>query len=74
MTWFGAHVGTILTCLGLLCGLVAAAAVAQYQISEQRTDLDTLQAQQKNDRELLIEVRNDVRWIRSAIDRWSPSK
>lgn len=70
--WFGAHLGTILTCCGVLCTVVAAGAVTQYQIGEQGRALDALEAKQIIDREMLIEVRNDVKWIRAALDRWLP--
>jgi Na+/glutamate symporter len=72
------HLGAYLAAIVTVCGVVAAAAVAQFQINElttrQQTDAHThreemakLTSRQQDDRDLLIEVRADVKWIRAAI-------
>ncbi len=67
--WIGSHLGTILGVGTLTCGLAASWAVAQYQLNEQRGDIDQLVTKQEEDRGALIEIRTDVKWIRAAIDR-----
>lgn len=68
--------GTIITVLCIGVSIVASWSVAQYQIGELRGDVKTLQqdvammrTQRAEDREAMVEVRNDVRWIRDAIER-----
>jgi hypothetical protein len=60
---------TIITLIIVAASVVGSYAVAQYQISELRGDVQKLQEQRDIDRESLIEMRADVRWIRLTLER-----
>lgn len=59
--------GTVLTVLVLAGSIIASYAVAQYQISEARADIKELQHQRQADREVIVEMKADVKWIRKAL-------
>tara|TARA_Y100000310_G_C20255373_1_gene611085 strand:+ start:390 stop:599 length:210 start_codon:yes stop_codon:yes gene_type:complete len=50
-------------------GIVASAAVAQYQIHAQGIRLDEIETQQKTDHDTLTRIRVDVSWIRKALEK-----
>lgn len=71
-----ATAGFFLTVALLCAGVIGSYAISQYQIAELRDSVKTLQddvkiirEQRAEDREAMVEVRNDVRWIREAIEK-----
>lgn len=67
--WISNHVGTMVSVIVLICGVAGSMAVGQYQNREQQRELNELKARHATDREAIVEIRTDVRWIRETLDR-----
>lgn len=68
--WISNHAGTMLTASVLICGVAGSMAVGQYQNREQQREINQLKARNAQDRESIVEIRTDVRWIRETLDRF----
>lgn len=69
MVWVKNHLGTVVTIATAVAAGASSYAVAQYQIGELRDSHRTLRASQEADHDTLTEIRQDVRWIRSVIEK-----
>lgn len=69
MAWVRSHIGTVLSIATALAAIISSYAVAQYQIGDLRDAHRTLRASQEIDHDTITEIRQDVRWIRSAIEK-----
>ena len=52
----------------VIAGVIASYAVSQYQIHELRATVRVLEAKQDSDHDTLVEMRNDITWIRSKLE------
>ena len=54
--------------LVIMAGIFASYGIAQYQISELRSDVKDMQKEQADDHDTLIELASDVKWIRRQME------
>ena len=66
--WIAEHLETVIMCVVVAVGAASSYGVAQYQISDHDTEIKGLQADRVKDRELLVEIKTHVEWIRRALD------
>ena len=73
-SWILKNIGVTITFIGLVSGVIASWAVAQYQISELRSDHQHVRHDNDTARQDITEIKADIRWIRSAIERLEKGK
>lgn len=73
-SWILKNIGVTITFIGLVSGVVASWAVAQYQISELRNDNQHVRHDNDTARQDITEIKADIRWIRSAVERLEKGK
>lgn len=73
-SWILKNIGVTLTLIAMISGIVASWAVAQYQISELRSDHQQVQHDNDTARQDITEIKADIRWIRSAVERLEKGK
>lgn len=73
-SWIAKNIGVTVTIVGILSGVVASWAVAQYQISELRNDHQHVRHDSDIARQDITEIKADIRWIRSAVERLEKGK
>lgn len=73
-SWIAKNIGATITLVVILSGIVASWAVAQYQISELRNDHQHVKHDNDTARQDITEIKADIRWIRSAVERLEKGK
>ena len=68
MNWYqhlnGETVGFIVTILFVLASISASYGVSQHQLNRHDKDIETIKMDVDKNEDILIEIRNDVKWLR----------
>lgn len=68
MKWYqhlnGETVGFIVTILFVLASISASYGVSQHQLNRHDKDIETIKMDVDKNEDILIEIRNDVKWLR----------
>ena len=68
MSWYrhlnGEFVGFAVTVLIIMVSLSASYGVSQHQLNKHDEEIETIKKNVDSNQNLLIEVRNDVKWLR----------
>ena len=68
MSWYrhlnGGLVGFVVTVLIIMVSLSASYGVSQHQLNKHDEEIETIKKNVDSNQNLLIEVRNDVKWLR----------
>ena len=68
MSWYrhlnGELVGFVVTVLIIMVSLSASYGVSQHQLNKHDEEIETIKKNVDSNQNLLIEVRNDVKWLR----------
>ena len=68
MRWFqhlnGETVGFLVTVLFVLASISASYGVSQRQLDKHEEDIKTIKRDVDSNEDILIEIRNDVKWLR----------
>jgi hypothetical protein len=59
----------IITCVMLLASVAVSWGMQQQQISTLRSEVDGVKAMAKADHDSLIEIKNDVKWMREQMEK-----
>jgi hypothetical protein len=68
MKWYqhvnGETVGFVVTILFVLASISASYGVSQHQLDKHEKDIQTIKEDVDGNENILIEIRNDVKWLR----------
>jgi len=68
MKWYqhlnGETVGFLLTIMFVLASISASYGVSQHQLNRHDRDIETIKMDVDRNEDILIEIRNDVKWLR----------
>jgi hypothetical protein len=68
MKWYkhlnGETVGFLVTILFVLASISASYGVSQHQLNRHDKDIETIKMDVDKNEDILIEIRNDVKWLR----------
>ena len=71
MRWFqhlnGETVGFIVTILFVLASISASYGVSQHQLNKHEEDIKVIKEDVDDNEDILIEIRNDVKWLRQKL-------
>tara|TARA_R110002020_G_scaffold230979_3_gene442119 strand:+ start:575 stop:796 length:222 start_codon:yes stop_codon:yes gene_type:complete len=71
MKWYqhvnGETVGFIVTILFVLASISASYGVSQHQLDKHEKDIQTIKEDVDGNENILIEIRNDVKWLRKKL-------
>ena len=72
MKWYqhinGETVGFIVTILFVLASISASYGVSQHQLNKHEEDIQTIKKDVDSNEDILIEIRNDVKWIMQKLE------
>ena len=68
MKWYqhlnGETVGFLVTIMFVLASISASYGVSQHQLNRHDKDIETIKTDVDKNEDILIEIRNDVKWLR----------
>ena len=68
MKWYqhlnGETVGFLVTIMFVLASISASYGVSQHQLNKHDKDIETIKMDVDKNEDILIEIRNDVKWLR----------
>lgn len=68
MKWYqhlnGETVGFVVTIMFVLASISASYGVSQHQLNRHDKDIETIKMDVDKNEDILIEIRNDVKWLR----------
>ena len=68
MKWYqhlnGETVGFLVTIMFVLASISASYGVSQHQLNKHDKDIETIKMDVDRNEDILIEIRNDVKWLR----------
>ena len=71
MKWYqhlnGETVGFLVTIVFVLASISASYGVSQHQLNRHDKDIETIKMDVDKNEDILIEIRNDVKWLRHKI-------
>lgn len=71
MKWYqhlnGETVGFVVTILFVLASISASYGVSQHQLNKHEEDIKTIKTDVDKNEDILIEIRNDVKWLRQKL-------
>jgi len=71
MRWYqhlnGETVGFIVTILFVLASISASYGVSQHQLNKHERDIEAIKEDVDSNEDILIEIRNDVKWLRQKL-------
>ena len=71
MKWYqhlnGETVGFVVTILFVLASISASYGVSQHQLNKHEEDIKTIKTDVDKTEDILIEIRNDVKWLRQKL-------
>ena len=71
MRWYqhlnGETVGFIVTILFVLASISASYGVSQHQLNKHEEDIKVIKEDVDDNEDILIEIRNDVKWLRQKL-------
>ena len=71
MKWYqhlnGETVGFLVTIVFVLASISASYGVSQHQLNRHDKDIETIKMDVDRNEDILIEIRNDVKWLRHKI-------
>jgi len=72
MKWYqhlnGETVGFVVTILFVLASISASYGVSQHQLDKHEEDIEIIKRDVDKNEDILIEIRNDVKWLRHKLD------
>lgn len=68
-SWVAEHSGTIFTMLSCLFAAGVSWGACQIQLKTLADDVKEIKTKHREDRDSLIEMQNDIKWIRQSMER-----